>query len=42
MVRRDKHCAGRLRSTVLASHEPEEINRTMEIIGRAGKEIGII
>lgn len=32
----------RLRATVLASHEPEEINRAMEIIGRAGKEIGIV
>lgn len=32
----------RLRATVLASHEEDEINRAMEIIGRAGKEIGII
>lgn len=32
----------RLRSTVLASHEPQEIDRAMNIIGTAGKEIGII
>ena len=32
----------RLRATVLASHEEDEIKRAMEIIGRAGKEIGII
>jgi hypothetical protein len=31
-----------LRATVLASHEPGEIQRAMDIIGRAGKEIGII
>ena len=32
----------RLRATVLASHEPGEIQRAMDIIGKAGKEIGII
>lgn len=32
----------RLRATVLASHESAEIQRAMDIIGRAGKEIGII
>ena len=32
----------RLRATVLASHEPDEIQRAMDIIGKAGKEIGII
>jgi len=32
----------RIRGTVLASHEEDEIKRAMEIIGQAGKEIGII
>ncbi len=32
----------RLRATVLASHEDDEIKRAMGIIGKAGKEIGII
>lgn len=32
----------RLRATVLASHEPAEIDRAMDIIGTAGREIGII
>jgi glycine C-acetyltransferase len=32
----------RLRATVLASHEESEIKRAMGIIGKAGKEIGII
>ncbi len=32
----------RLRATVLASHESTEIQRAMDIIGKAGKEIGII
>ena len=32
----------RLRAPVLASHEPNEIQRAMDIIGKAGKEIGII
>jgi 8-amino-7-oxononanoate synthase len=32
----------RLRATVLASHEPDEIQRAMDILGRAGREIGII
>ena len=32
----------RLRATVLASHEPDEIKRAMDIIGQAGRELGII
>lgn len=32
----------RLRATVLASHESTEIQRAMDVIGRAGREIGII
>lgn len=32
----------RLRATVLASHEPGEIARAMDVIGKAGREIGII
>jgi 7-keto-8-aminopelargonate synthetase-like enzyme len=32
----------RLRATVTAAHEPAEIERAMEVIGRAGKELGII
>jgi glycine C-acetyltransferase len=32
----------RLRATVLASHEEDEIRRAMDIIGRAGREIGIV
>jgi glycine C-acetyltransferase len=32
----------RLRATVLASHESNEIQRAMDIIGMAGKQLGII
>lgn len=32
----------RLRATITAAHEPDEIAYAMEVIGRAGKEIGII
>lgn len=32
----------RLRATVLASHEEDEIRRAMEVIGRAGRELGIL
>jgi glycine C-acetyltransferase len=32
----------RLRATVLAAHEPEEIERAMDIIAEAGKELGVI
>lgn len=32
----------RLRATVLASHEDDEINRAMGIIGKAGRELGIV
>lgn len=32
----------RLRSTVLASHEAPEIDHAIDVIGRAGREIGII
>jgi 8-amino-7-oxononanoate synthase len=32
----------RLRSTVLASHEPDEIDYALSVITKAGKEIGII
>jgi len=32
----------RLRATVLASHEAEEIQRAMDIIGSAGKQLGIL
>ncbi|MFN2234730.1 MAG: aminotransferase class I/II-fold pyridoxal phosphate-dependent enzyme [Anaerolineales bacterium] len=32
----------RLRATVLAAHEPEEIEHAMNIIGEVGKEMGII
>jgi len=32
----------RLRATVTAAHEPEEIKRAMSVIEKAGKEIGII
>ncbi|PWH15194.1 MAG: hypothetical protein DDG60_06130 [Anaerolineae bacterium] len=32
----------RLRATVLASHEEDEIKRAMGVIGKAGKELGII
>jgi glycine C-acetyltransferase len=32
----------RLRATITAAHEPQEIERAMDVIGRAGKEIGII
>lgn len=32
----------RLRATVLAAHEPDEIERAMNIIGEVGKEMGVI
>jgi len=32
----------RLRATVTAAHEPSEIERAMDIIGEAGKKLGII
>jgi len=32
----------RLRATVTAAHEPEEIRRAMDVIGKAGKELGLI
>jgi len=32
----------RLRATVLAAHEPDEIEYAMDIIGEAGKELGVI
>ena len=32
----------RLRATVTAAHEPSEIERAMEVIGDAGKKLGII
>jgi 8-amino-7-oxononanoate synthase len=32
----------RLRATVTAAHEPNEIQYAMDVIGKAGKEIGII
>lgn len=32
----------RLRATVTAAHEPEEIERAMEVIGEAGKKLGLI
>jgi 8-amino-7-oxononanoate synthase len=32
----------RLRATVTAAHEPDEIQRAMGVIGEAGKELGII
>jgi 7-keto-8-aminopelargonate synthetase-like enzyme len=32
----------RLRATVTAAHEPDEIQRAMKIIGKAGKELGLI
>jgi glycine C-acetyltransferase len=32
----------RLRATVTAAHEPSEIERAMEVIGEAGKKLGII
>lgn len=32
----------RLRATVLAAHEPEEIEHAMNIIGEVGKEMGVI
>ena len=32
----------RLRATVTAAHEPSEIERAMDIIGVAGKKLGII
>ena len=34
--------SARLRATVTAAHETEEIDYAMEVIGKAGKEIGII
>jgi len=32
----------RLRATVTAAHEPAEIRRAIDVIGKAGKELGII
>ena len=32
----------RLRATVTASHEPSEIERAMDVIGEAGKKLGVI
>lgn len=32
----------RLRATVTAGHEPSEIERAMDVIGKAGKKLGII
>jgi glycine C-acetyltransferase len=32
----------RLRATVLAAHEPDEIEYAMNVIGEAGKELGVI
>jgi len=32
----------RLRATVTAAHEPDEIERAMDVIGEAGKKLGII
>ena len=32
----------RLRATITAAHETDEIAYAMEVIGKAGKEIGII
>jgi glycine C-acetyltransferase len=32
----------RLRATVLAAHEPQEIDYALGVIGKAGKEIGIV
>jgi 7-keto-8-aminopelargonate synthetase-like enzyme len=32
----------RLRATVTAAHEPQEIEHAMDIIAEAGKKIGVI
>jgi 8-amino-7-oxononanoate synthase len=32
----------RLRATVTAAHEPDEIERAMDVIGEAGKKLGVI
>jgi glycine C-acetyltransferase len=32
----------RLRATVTAAHEPEDISRAIEVIGEAGKKVGVI
>jgi 7-keto-8-aminopelargonate synthetase-like enzyme len=32
----------RLRATVTAAHEPSEIERAIDVIATAGKQIGII
>ncbi|HSM70050.1 MAG TPA: aminotransferase class I/II-fold pyridoxal phosphate-dependent enzyme, partial [Anaerolineales bacterium] len=32
----------RLRATVTAGHEPSEIERAMDVIGEAGKKLGLI
>jgi glycine C-acetyltransferase len=32
----------RLRATVTAGHDPSEIERAMDVIGEAGKKLGII
>lgn len=32
----------RLRATVTAAHDPSEIERAMDVIGEAGKKLGLI
>jgi glycine C-acetyltransferase len=32
----------RLRATVTAAHEPEEIHQAMEVIAEAGRTVGVI
>jgi 7-keto-8-aminopelargonate synthetase-like enzyme len=32
----------RLRATVTAAHEPGEIERAMDVIGEAGRKLGVI
>jgi len=32
----------RLRATVTATHEANEVERTMDVIGEAGKKLGLI
>jgi glycine C-acetyltransferase len=32
----------RLRATVTAAHEPDEIERAMDVIGEAGRKLGLI
>ena len=36
------HGLARLRATVTAAHDPSEIERAMDVIGEAGKKLGII